>query len=226
MARLVPPIAEGGPRDRGRHRGERSGKGHPQANPATSVVCLPYLDARACDAVAAALEPRRWNRGLVADPRTGAGKGLGDVRRCRTQRLVDAALRTRLERDVRTLGEQHFGFALTGFATDDPVLVLRYEPGDHFAWHIDNGVDRGAAASRKLSFSLQLSAPDGYDGGDLQVSAYAQGYLGASLDAQRAALRVRGALIVFASFHLHRVVPVTRGTRLSVVGWLHGPAFR
>jgi|RhiMetdeSRZDD1v2_1073273.scaffolds.fasta_scaffold01057_22 PKHD-type hydroxylase len=148
------------------------------------------------------------------------------VRRCQVQRLGAGALGTRLERDVRTLGQRHFGFDLTGFAPDDPVLLLRYEPSDYFAWHIDNAVANGSAASRKLSFTLQISSPDAYDGGDLEVAAYAQDYLGAALDDQRARLRAQGALIVFASFQLHRVVPVTRGTRLTVVGWLHGPAFR
>jgi PKHD-type hydroxylase len=148
------------------------------------------------------------------------------VRRCQVQQLTAGTLATRLERDVRALGQRHFGFDLTGFAPDDPALVLRYRPGDHFAWHIDNAVSSGSAASRKLSFSLQISSPDTYDGGDLEVAAYAQDYMGAALDDQRARLRAQGALIVFASFQLHRVVPVTRGTRLTIVGWLHGPAFR
>jgi PKHD-type hydroxylase len=222
MVLAMSRIAEGAPRDRDRHRRGRSAK----PTPATSVVCVPYLDARACDAVAASLDPGRWDQLLIADPATGTRMDPGGVRRCHTQRLPDAALSTRLERDVLTLGERYFGFDITGFAPDDPVHVLRYEPGDHFAWHIDNGVVTGSVASRKLSFSLQISPPDAYDGGDLQVAASAQGYIGSPLDEQRAALRVQGALIVFASFQLHRVAPVTRGTRLTVVGWVHGPAFR
>jgi len=39
-------------------------------------------------------------------------------------------------------------------------------------------------------------------------------------------LRERGTLILFPAFRTHRVSPVTRGLRVAVVGWIHGPSFR
>jgi PKHD-type hydroxylase len=40
-----------------------------------------------------------------------------------------------------------------------------------------------------------------------------------------ALLRRRGAMIVFPSFVYHRVIPVKRGVRYSLVGWYEGPHF-
>jgi PKHD-type hydroxylase len=80
--------------------------------------------------------------------------------------------------------------------------------------HLDLG---GDSLSRKLSFSLQLTDPVTYDGGDLQFH-YGNG-------AERAP-KARGKIIVFPSFVLHEVTPVTRGVRNSLVGWVGGPQFR
>ncbi len=124
------------------------------------------------------------------------------------------------------VGTGSFGYALTGLGAEDPPQIMRYAPGDGFEWHFDCGVDAPPYGTRKLSFSVQLSDPSAYDGGDLELAAYQLGYDPAVLTAQRAAARGRGALIAFGAFHVHRVCPVTRGVRYALVGWIHGPAFR
>lgn len=70
--------------------------------------------------------------------------------------------------------------------------------------------------TRKLSFSIQLSDNKSYEGGDLNL------YLSNSTSASR----TKGDLIVFPSYTLHEVTPVTRGTRYSLVGWAQGPKFK
>lgn len=70
--------------------------------------------------------------------------------------------------------------------------------------------------TRKLSFSVQLSDSNSYEGGDLKL------YLSNSTEASR----TKGDLIVFPSYTLHEVTPVTKGTRYSLVGWAQGPKFR
>jgi len=77
-------------------------------------------------------------------------------------------------------------------------------------WHTDFA---GTRPFRKLSVSIQLSDPEDYEGGDLELL---YGTEPQKLD------RSRGALIVFPSFMLHRVTPVTRGARWSLVAWLLG----
>jgi len=106
----------------------------------------------------------------------------------------------------------HYGFDVWGF--QESMQFLEYAEGGHFDWHVDAGVP--GAAPRKLSFTLQLSDPASYDGGDLEVWG-----------ADRAVVpRARGTLICFPSFVLHRVTPVTTGMRRAIVAWVTGEPFR
>jgi len=70
---------------------------------------------------------------------------------------------------------------------------------------------------RKLSFSVLLSDPADYEGGDL-VFHYQTDPAYAPKD--------RGTIVFFPSSLLHEVTPVTKGVRYSLVGWIHGPNFR
>jgi len=84
----------------------------------------------------------------------------------------------------------------------------------HYDWHMDIG--SGYGSTRKISMSVQLSDPSDYDGGDLELMIH------------RNIIKVprtKGAVIFFPSFLTHRVTPVTRGTRYSLVTWFHGPPF-
>ena len=84
----------------------------------------------------------------------------------------------------------------------------------HYDWHMDVGKHN---ADRKLSLSIQLSAPEHYDGGDLQLMLKRE---------PTTAPRDKGAVIVFPSYCIHRVTPVTRGVRRSLVVWVTGPPYR
>jgi len=109
-----------------------------------------------------------------------------------------------------------------------------YEDGGKYDWHFDMTgrvySERDGVAPvfhgllRKVSFSLQLSAPDSYEGGDLELE------LGLPGDPNRVEKpdpeRQRGTLIVFPSFVPHRVTAVTRGVRYSLVGWVCGKPWR
>jgi len=70
---------------------------------------------------------------------------------------------------------------------------------------------------RKLSVVIQLSDPSEYDGGNLQFM------LG---NESENAKKEKGMLYAFPSWVLHRVTPVTEGTRRSLVIWLSGPKFK
>ena len=105
-----------------------------------------------------------------------------------------------------------YGFEIAGLF--EPLLYLQYEAGDHFDWHLDAGIE--GTCTRKLSITLQLSKPEDYAGGGLEL--FPQGELLES--------RHQGTGIVFPSFYPHRVAPVTHGVRHALVAWLHGPTFR
>ncbi len=109
-----------------------------------------------------------------------------------------------------------FGFDLRGYKE---VQFTEYDAGDdgHYDWHEDNAWTAGYATERKMSMVLQLTAPEEYAGGqlDLQRDPLPEG-----------GFAPQGSVIFFPSFNRHRVTPVTRGKRYSLVTWFTGPAFR
>ena len=83
------------------------------------------------------------------------------------------------------------------------------------AWHYDLG-ERGFAARRKVSVTVQLSDPREYDGGDLELMDGTMGGGSTMAPAEQ------GCAAAFPSYLLHRVTPVTRGVRYVVVAWFAG----
>jgi PKHD-type hydroxylase len=121
----------------------------------------------------------------------------------------------RLADFVGDINAQHYRFDLVGLG--EQIQLARYTANmdGHYDWHQDFGA---SLISRKLSITVQLTEPGLYDGGDLEIFKAAKNVL--RMD------RKRGAVAVFPSYQLHRVVPVTRGVRHSLVAWVSGPAFR
>ena len=115
---------------------------------------------------------------------------------------------------IRDSNQRRFRYELIGWPSSDVPVLLRYraETGGHFVLHTDLG---RAHSTRKLSFSLQLSAPGHYDGGTVSFPQIG-----------RVAGTSQGSLTVFPSFVPHVVDEVTAGVRVALVGWFHGPTFR
>lgn len=87
--------------------------------------------------------------------------------------------------------------------------------GGHYDWHQDIGP--GELSIRKVSVTIQLSDGDDYQGGDLE-------FLRGATPEQ--APRGKGVAVLFPSYLLHRVTPLTGGTRRSLVLWLGGSHFK
>lgn len=115
---------------------------------------------------------------------------------------------------ARQLNAMFYRFDLAGFVEDMQFTVYDGE-GDHYEWHIDAGVNHNAP--RKFSLVLQLTDPNQYDGGELQIHTSKE---------PTAVRRERGLVAAFPSYTLHRVTPVTRGIRKTIVVWVSGPPFR
>lgn len=93
------------------------------------------------------------------------------------------------------------------------LLFSRYEPGMSYDRHVDNALMGNNTLWRSdLSFTLFLSSPKEYRGGELVIEE-AQDDRSYKLDAN--------SIIIYPSTTLHRVNSVTEGTRLVVVGWVH-----
>ena len=92
----------------------------------------------------------------------------------------------------------------------------RAEKNGHYTWHVDTTARYNGGNVRKLSFSLGLSHRHEYEGGILELKAgekpieYKIG---------------KGDMVIFPSWQLHRVTPVTKGVRKTLVGWGRGPNF-
>ena len=118
----------------------------------------------------------------------------------------------------------------------------KYGIGQYYGWHCDSWdkpysrppladgtrpIDHGKI--RKLSVTISLSHPDEYVGGNLEFDFRNQ----VDWDRNKKAaihscegIRPRGSIIVFPSFVWHRVAPVTKGTRYSLVIWNLGYPFK
>ena len=90
-----------------------------------------------------------------------------------------------------------------------PLILSRYRQGQTYGLHVDDAVMQGLRTD--ISFTLFLSDPESYDGGELVIE---DGF------EARAVKLPAGSLMLYPSTTLHRVAPVTRGERLAVVGWV------
>ncbi len=89
-----------------------------------------------------------------------------------------------------------------------PIMFSKYEPGMRYGNHVDDALMGGVRAD--VSFTLFLSDPASYEGGELIIET-AAGEDAIKLEA--------GSMIVYPATSLHRVAEVTRGERLAAVGW-------
>ena len=120
----------------------------------------------------------------------------------------------RLSAIVLSLNEQFFKFDLHGFGENLQFTEYTAPSGKY-----DSHIDRSYGISvRKLSIVLQLTDADTYEGGDLELIP--------QIENPHKMPRKRGTLIAFPSYQLHRVTPVTKGIRNSLVGWVNGKQFR
>jgi len=110
---------------------------------------------------------------------------------------------------VNQINREHWGFELVG---SERLQFSAYGAGEYYDWHVDLGA-HPPFSNRKVSVSIQLNDPSEYDGGELEISVGTK---------NRIATRDKGAVILFPSYALHRVLPITRGTRYSLVAWIVG----
>ena len=119
----------------------------------------------------------------------------------------------KLMRLIQVTNNSNWNFDL--IMAREPIQYTEYTDDGHYDWHIDAG--GGYMNQRKVSLSVLLSDPDEYEGGDLQI------WPGGEI---RTAERVLGGVTLFPSCLLHRVTPVTKGVRKSLVFWVGGVPYR
>jgi 2OG-Fe(II) oxygenase superfamily len=144
----------------------------------------------------------------VKDALLGAGEKNTKVRRSQVAFFGAEAehrwLYERVWECAQEINRQGMGVEISGL--EGNIQLARYDSSEQgfYDWHTD------FAGYRPLR-------SEDYDGGDLELFF---------LNQPQKVERARGALIAFPSFVLHRVAPVTRGTRWSLVAWVLGKRWR
>jgi PKHD-type hydroxylase len=113
---------------------------------------------------------------------------------------------------IKKSNDEFYNFKLSEIIESIQYSVYTSEDQGHYDWH----VDMGPTHFRKLSVVCHLSDPSEYEGGNLQINTG-----GNIVDVEKSL----GTVIIFPSYMLHRVTPVTRGTRRTLVLWISGPPF-
>ena len=119
-----------------------------------------------------------------------------------------------IERIMKTTNGNHFGF--DGMTITEMAQYTEYPKGGFYDWHTDNDVNFAHEPTvRKISMTCLLSPENEFEGGDLEL-----------MKEGKAAKLKQGHAIFFASFIRHRVTPVIRGNRKSLVMWFGGTPFK
>ena len=119
-----------------------------------------------------------------------------------------------IEKIMKTTNGNHFGF--DGMTITEMAQYTEYPEGGFYDWHVDNDTNmQHEPPVRKISMTVLLSPENQFEGGDLEL-----------MSPDKKAKLKQGHAVMFASFLNHRVAPVTRGVRQSLVMWFGGKPFR
>ena len=119
-----------------------------------------------------------------------------------------------IEATMLKANNNHFGF--DGMRLTEIAQFTHYLTGGFYDWHMDNDVlGKHQPPVRKISMTLLLSDPATFEGGELEF-----------MHKGRTAKLKQGQAIFFASWLQHRVKPVTKGERKSLVMRFGGPPFK
>lgn len=161
---------------------------------------------------------------MCEDEKLERGKTLGGGnRRCDIRFVFPNAdnswLFARLSGVLEMINAAYYGFELNGY---DAFQYTRYDSEENgmYGWHMDTflgakGLPPEMIQPRKLSLTLNLN--EGYEGGDFMIN---QGGEATTVP------MVKARAVVFPSFLLHTIRPVTKGVRRSIVVWVTGPKWR
>ncbi len=178
------------------------------------------FNAEECAKIIDILESQEFHKGSVGRGTVDEGVRDSDVV------FVDFNPETHwiFERMQATMGRVNFdkfGLDLDGLET---IQYTKYDEHGHYDWHIDNHQGEVRPVHRKLSMSVILANAE--EGGDLMVNNNGNQDKATRIRTQEGEVIPVGTAIVFYSHLPHRVDPVVKGTRVSLVAWAVGPKLR
>lgn len=208
-----------------------------------SVWYFTDLPKKVIETIEEDLEKYKLEKNLE-ESRIGGGGRDSDVRNARNTWIPTTHWTAGfLWHYIMRANRENFLYDLTNIDGESMQYTV-YGEGEYYTWHSDADMDsaykpqainniaqgynqqallddfvmKNVETMRKLSFSIQLSDPDEYEGGQFQLlDERNKSYI---------APREKGTIILFDSRTKHRVRPVTKGVRKSIVGWVVGPRWR
>lgn len=130
--------------------------------------------------------------------------------------MREAEIVARVMAFVQSSNRTNFGVDIVA-PFDIQFTEYRASNSGHYDWHQDVWLESPRPYDRKLSVVVQLSEPESYEGGAFEFFG---------LQSPGARFAARGSLLIFPSYFQHRVLPVRRGIRRSLVTWIEGPRWR
>jgi PKHD-type hydroxylase len=119
-----------------------------------------------------------------------------------------------IENIMLKTNSNHFGF--DGMRLTEPAQYTEYPTGGFYDWHIDSDINCvNEPPVRKISMTCLLSPESEFEGGGLEL-----------MSDGKIVRPKQGQAIFFASYIRHRVIPISKGIRKSLVMWFGGPSFR
>ena len=119
-----------------------------------------------------------------------------------------------IEKIMKQTNGNHFGF--DNMQITEMAQYTEYPEGGFYDWHIDSDLNcQNEPPVRKISMTCLLSPQNEFEGGDLELVKKGQ-----------AVKLIQGQAVFFASYIRHRIAPVTRGNRKSLVMWFGGTPFK
>ena len=121
---------------------------------------------------------------------------------------------SQVEATMQSTNLNHFGFE--NMRITEPAQFTEYPKGGFYDWHMDLDVSGAFEPPvRKISMTILLSDPSTFKGGELEF-----------MEKNKIPDLKQGQAIFFASFIRHRVAPVKKGMRRSLVMWFGGTPFK
>lgn len=174
-----------------------------------------FLSSVECDTLIKELDSERLSEGTLA------GNYEQDivnknVRQTLNINFSNDNLFNKINTAVKIANTQYFDYHIESI---DMLRFLKYGIGGTYNWHTDIG--RNECSMRKLTAIIQLSDEQDYEGGDFEF-----GITNEQGNDLVKGNKNKGCLLIFPSFLSHRVAPITKGIRYSIITWAEGNTFK
>jgi len=181
-----------------------------------------------CDRIIKEGKEMKKERALIGDPKKKLSNvEISNIKKVRESHVVwfDKPWIYKLVQPYVHDANARAGWNFEWAWTDPPQFTI-YKKNQHYTWHADQFQDLDSKnRMRKISMTINLSDPSEYEGGNLEFD-YRNRTDRSDCIVPCKEIMPKGSIALFPSFVFHRVTPVTKGTRYSLVVWNSGNPYK